>query len=239
MKLSRFMLAISAPLLLAGIAKADLVPGGVVDVSGAGFGDVNTILTFQGTGQAMGGTESGCVGVNSAGVLNSIGSSVCQGGNLGGNEKAPAGFPHNQTFTVSNASQIGIVFNAAQPGGGSISLNNLTLALFNSSGAVGFTSGAFSAMTLNTTQPGIGNAGFLFTLSPAQAALAQTAINGRFDLLGLSATTSASAGGPETFFLTNVSPSTGTGVPESSTLSCVGIGVLGLALMTAMRRSNA
>jgi hypothetical protein len=234
MKISRLILTGATALLFGSIAQADLIPGGVVNVSGAGFGDVNTILTFQSTGQGMGSSESGCVGVSSSGVLNTTGSSVCQGGNLGGNEKAPAGFPHNQTFTVSNASQIGLVFNAAQPGGGSITVSNLTLALFNSSGAVGFTSGAFTPTTLNTTQPGIGNAGFLFTLDATQAA-AQSAINGGFDLLGLSATTSPGLGGPETFFLTNTSGENS--VPESSTLSSVGIGLLGLALIATMRRT--
>jgi len=234
MKMNRFILAVSATGLFlgaAGIAKADLIPGGVVDIGGTGFGAVNTVLTFQGTGQGMGSAESGCVGVSSAGVLNTTGASVCQGGNVGGNEKAPASFPHNQTFMVSNASQIGLVFNAAQPAGGTITVSNLTLALFNSSGAVGFTSGAFTPITLTTTQPGIGNSGFLFLLDPTQAAAAQTAINGGFDLLGLSATTTPATGGPETFFLTDAS------VPEASTLSSLAIGLVGLALLAAARRA--
>jgi MYXO-CTERM domain-containing protein len=234
MKISRLILTGATALLFGSIAQADLIPGGTVNVSGAGFGDVNTILTFQSTGQGMGSSESGCVGVSSSGVLNTTGSSVCQGGNSGGDEKAPAGFPHNQTFMVGNASQIGLVFNAAQPGGGPITINNLTLALFNSSGTVGFTSGAFTPITLNSTQPGIGNAGFLFTLDATQAAAAQAAINGGFDLLGLSATTSPGLGGPETFFLANTPDENS--VPESSTLSSVGVGLLGLALIAAMRR---
>lgn len=234
MKISRVVLAVSTALLFGGIAQADLVPGGVVDINGTGFGSVNTILTFQGTGQGMGSAESGCVGVSSAGVLNSTGGSVCQGGNIGGNEKPPAGFPHNQTFAITNAAQIGLVFNADQPAGGPITITNLTLALFNSSGAVGFTSGAFAPITLNTTQQGVGKAGFLFTLDPAQAAAAQAAINGGFNLLGLSATASPALGGPETFFLTNVSG--GTSIPEPSTLLSVLIGLLGLALVPAVRR---
>jgi hypothetical protein len=229
-------MGISAAVLFLGaarIARADLIPAGVVDIGGTGFGAVNTVLTYQGTGQGMGFSESGCVGVSSTGVLNSTGSSVCQGGNLGGTEKPPAGFPHNQTFLVSTASQIGLVFNADQPAGGTASITNLTLALFNSSGAVGFTSGTFSPITFNTTQPGIGNSGFLFVLDPTQAAAAQTAINGGFGFLGLSSTSSLSLGGPETFFLTNAS---GTPVPETSTLSSLGIGLVGLALLGAARR---
>lgn len=238
MSIFRFLKFGTAALLLssaASIAKADLVPTGPISISGTGFGDVNTILTFQGTGQGMGSDESGCVGVSSAGVLNTTGSSVCQGGNLGGNEKAPAGFPHNQTFQVSNASEIGIVFNADQPGGGPITLSNLTLSLFNSSGTVGFTSGSFSPIMFTSTQTGIGKSGFLFTLSPAQAAAAQIAINGGFDFLGLSATAGPAEGGPETFFLATTSDTPG--VPEPGTLSILSVGLLGLGWLGMKRRT--
>src|ERR1051325_6782041 len=95
---SRFLkLATAAFVVLtaASIAKADLVPAGTINISGTCLGYINKILSFQGTSQGMGLDESGCVGVSSAGVLNSTGSSVCQGGKLGGDEKAPAGFPEN------------------------------------------------------------------------------------------------------------------------------------------------
>jgi hypothetical protein len=237
MKISRSLMGISAAALFfaaAGSARADLIPGGVVDIGGTGFGAVNTVLTFQATGQAMNGPESGCVGVSSSGVLNSTGSSVCQGGNAGGMEKNPAGFPHNQTFTVTNASTLALVFNADQPAGGSITVSNLTLALYNSSGQVGFTSGVFTPVTLNKTQPGIGNSGFVFVLDATQAAAAQAAINGGFNLLGLSATTTPGIGGPETFFLTTTSA-----VPEPSAFSTLTVGLLGFALIGVARRRRA
>jgi hypothetical protein len=214
-----------------GSAHASLTPAGVVDIGGTGFGAVNTILTYQGTGPGMGATESGCVGVKlgTPGTLDDTGPSLCQGGNLGGDEKPPEGFPHNQTFLVSNAYQIGLVFNADQPAGSQITLSKLTLTLYNRNGQVGFTSGLFSDVTLNRTQPGIGNSGFLFVLDPTQAALANAAINLKFDYLGLSATDTSASGGPETFFLTTVTPE-----PSSFLLFGTGILVLGTRIRRRM-----
>jgi len=231
MKKGRFLVVMAAALLFlgaTGIVHADLVPEGVVSIGGTGFGAVNTVLTFQGTGQGMGFSESGCVGVSSTGVLNTTGPSVCQGGNSGGNEVPPSGFPHNQTLVVTNGPQIGLVFNADQPAGGSIAVNNLILALYNSSGGVGFTSGTFTPISLSATQTGIGKSGFEFVLDPTQAVPAQAAINGGFDLVGLSSTTASAFGGLETFFLTTI--------PEPSTLSTLGIGLLEMALTGAVRR---
>jgi hypothetical protein len=60
---------LSAVLMLGapGATFANLVEVGSVNLKGTGFGNADTILTVQAPGQAMGGTESGCVGINSAG----------------------------------------------------------------------------------------------------------------------------------------------------------------------------
>jgi hypothetical protein len=223
------------------IARADTTFVGPVDMSGTGFGAVNTVMTMQATGTQMGGVESGCVGVSDAGRLNTTiqwlqqhhqtDPDLCQGGNTGGFEKPPSNFPHNQTLLVSNASQIGVVFNSDQPAGGTVSLSNLVFVFFNANGDVGFTSGPTSQVFSSTeSEPGIGNSGWLFGLDATQQAAAQAAINAGFDLFGLSATVTDSTGGPETFYLVNQSTIS---APEPSTLWLLGAGLL---LVGAFRR---
>lgn len=220
------------------IASANLVLVGPVNLKGTGFGAVNTILTVQALGQGMGGTESGCVGLNMSGKQID-GSAACEGNNAGGNEKPPDAFPHNQVFQVSDAATLAIVFNTDQPGGSSIVLNNLVLTLFNAQGTVGFTSGNFaSPMTFASTsfESGIGKSGLEFMLDATEAAQAQAAINAGFDFLGLSATISGASGGPETFFLSTGSSSP---TPEPSSLALLGIGLLFSGVMMRRKRGVA
>lgn len=237
----KWLLAMSAGLAILCLAApnstfADLVFAGPVDLSGTGFGHVTTLLTMQVTGTAMkSGFESGCVGVNSSGRT-AIGPSDCQGDNAGGDEKRPAHFPHNSTPAVSNASQIAIVFNSDEPqnDSGSIALDNLVMALYNPSGQVGFVSGNFAApvdFSDTSSESGIGKSGWGFDLDASEAAEAQAAIAGGYNLLGLSATASAAGGGPETFFLTTKS-SLGDTPPISSAPEPASLMLLGTGLLT-------
>lgn len=240
MKTTKLILMLGSLALLVAalprIASANLVLVGPVNLKGTGFGNVNTILTVQALGQGMGGTESGCVGLNSSG--NQIdGSAACQGANAGGNEKPPDKFPHNQVFQVSDAATLAIVFNTDQPGGSSIVLNDLVLTLYNAQGAVGFTSGDFaSAQDFASTsfETGIGKSGWEFMLDAPQTAQAQAAMNAGFDFLGLSTTISGASGGPETFFLTTGSDSSPT--PEPASLALLGIGLLVSGVMMRRKR---
>jgi hypothetical protein len=215
---------------------ANLVEVGSVNLKGTGFGNVNTILTVQALGRGMGGTESGCVGIDSAGKQ-MIGSSICQGNNPGGNEKPPNKFPHNQTFVISDASTLAIIFNTDQPGGRAITLDNLVLVLYNAKGQVGFTSGNFAApinFASTSFETGIGKSGWEFMLDSTQAAQAQAAIDTGFDVLGLSSTISGASGGPETFFLTTGNAPTP--APEPASLLLLGTGLV--LTGTLMRRKK-
>ena len=226
-----FVLTCAAAMLFgATLASADAVLVGRVDMKGTGFGNVNTLLTVQALGQGMGGTESGCVGLAHGG-RQIYGPKACQGDNAGGNEKPPDQFPHNQVLKVSDAFTMAVVFNVDQPAGGSITLDNMVLVLYNAQGKVGFTSGNFAqSMDFASTsfETGIGKSGWEFMLDSTQATEAQAAINAGFDLLGVSATISGASGGPETFFLINPNGDTHSPAPtpEPGTLLLFGMGLV-------------
>lgn len=89
LKLTLFILSCATMMMLgASLACADAVLVGQVNMAGTGFGHVNTILTVQALGQGMGGTESGCVGLNSSGAQID-GPSACQGINAAGTKSTP------------------------------------------------------------------------------------------------------------------------------------------------------
>ncbi|MCW8087348.1 PEP-CTERM sorting domain-containing protein [Sabulicella glaciei] len=200
-------------------AQASLIPLGPSPISGAGIGNVGTILTVQNTG-----TETGAVRWN--GMTNVI------------TGDAKTGASQTQTLSLSSlgltsAEDLRIVLNINEPqnaSGESITLENLVLSIFSGAGTELFNSGAFTPVTFAESFPGIGNAGFAFGLDATQAALAQPFLGDGNNRLGLSATLSGAAGGPETFFaFSMVTP--GIPVPAPAGLALLGAGLLGLGFV--------
>lgn len=221
----------SVLVLLAGaqMAFGSLVLSSPNPVSGSGLGTVSTLLTVQSNGAAQT-TETGCVGSTSAAIGATFGASgVCTGSS--GDVKTGNGQIGPQTLAsggVTSASTFAVVFNADQPAQGPITLTQLTASFYSPTGTFLYSTSGFScpglavSCTFPSTFAGIGNSGFVFVLDAAQqaAATAAGAFSSTSNLVGLSASLANTSGGPETFYLTNVTPAGGGGgqVPEPTTL---------------------
>jgi hypothetical protein len=114
-----------------------------------------------------------------------------------------------------------------------VTVNDLTLKLYNGTTLVMTASGTFSDLVTN---PGNGKTDYLFVLDPAQANAFNAAIAGNFgDRIALDSTISfpRQSSGPDSYALVNATgllPFVQT-VPEPVSFSLVGGGLLGLALL--------
>ena len=189
-----------------GTAFADLVSLGPDTLSGQGLGHVDTVLTMQSPGSST--TESGCVGAGVGGTT-VTGSSKCPGNGPNGGNAFTGGdeIAINNAFSASSLgltdfNNLRILFNADQPAGGPISLGNLALTLWNPTNGQILDARYVVNPPVNfaSTNPGIGNAGFFFGLTPAEAAV-ENGILAAFPnlFIGLDANASMATGGPETF----------------------------------------
>jgi hypothetical protein len=250
-----FLGGLVAFVVYASSAFATLIPIGAVPSSGNGLGSVSSLVTFQNTG-----TEVGCVGVASNGTT-ATGAAQCFGG-----VTAPGGITNEQTGSGNNtytATSLGIaptgpntfanavlIFNGSEGGNPAdqpITLNNLSLNLFSTSGTL---LGAFStaASYSGNAFPGTGNAGFGFQLDAVQAALANALLASNPNLIiGASASASNANAGLDTVFISRIStvqPGGGGGssdatTPEPSTTLMFGGGLLGVSLFLRKRNVKA
>jgi hypothetical protein len=239
-KIGRWVLVFAAVLVVSapGSARASLIYDNTIQVSGSGLGTVLTVLTI--TSPANTSDEQGCVSFN--GSADVIGSGACPVGFTGGDEQAGASQTLTRTFgevLLDNARDIGIVFNPSEPASDSIQVDNLVLRIIAPDGTVVWDSGAFTPVSFPSSNPGVGNAGFVFLLDDAQALALNTAVFafGSYGdyRIGLAADNSLATGGLDTFFVTNldrgpcVGPdcgSTPAAVPAPAPVLMLGAGLL-------------
>jgi len=222
-------------------AFGSLVYDSTIQLSAQGFGNAPRDLTLQATGQTT--FESGAVGVTNTGAINfgvvvSDPGSVFMGNGVqtqAGTAAMPNpladdqkyGIPTIGSLGITTASQIGILFNATEPGGNAINLTDLTLKFYTSGGT--FLGAIDGQQNFANSFAGNGVAGFVFRVDGAQQGQVNTwlAAGGTGTTMALEASMSATsfAGGPESFAVVNLA----TAVPEPETyaLMLAGLGALG------------
>ncbi len=209
-------------------AQASLIYDSTIDVTAQGFGNNPRLLTLQERGQGDD-IQSGCVSAGSGGSI-AIGSSSCisdgqvfKGNgvtNVGGDEVNPMG--DNQKFGIptlgelgfQDASDIGLLFNAIEPGGGGkndVNVNDVTLKFYDNDGKL--LAAIDGQQNFPTTETGNGKAGAVFVVDAEQQAFLNSTIFGLPNFsdirIALESTISAAQAGPESFSAVNLNRSGG------------------------------
>lgn len=233
-------LASLAMLAVPSAARADLTFIGPVGATGGGLGNQFTVLTLQSPGNTS--LESGCVTPTGIGSMAS-----CGFANVGvqtGAAQTGVQLLSQTGLAGLTGSTLRVIYNGAEPGSDpGNTLTGLSLTLYSGNTGV-FTAtlpAGFLPRDFETFQ-GTGNLGYLFGLTPAQAAqfdAARAAATGTLSI-GAGASVANAQGGQETFAIavgpTTPGGGTGTVVPEPSTYMLMGTGLLGLAGFAKRRR---
>jgi hypothetical protein len=226
-------------------AHAGVILSGSDVITGAGFGAAPRILTVQVTGN--GSTESGCDAWSNMGLL--VGPSACtNSANVGGDEPNPHGFPKDSAPTLSslgfaNASEIGIIFDATEPGnssGNPLTMDSLILKFYSPTGTLLLSEALDNPpLVFNQTVVGNGKTDFLFVLDQMGINEVNSIIysnsNAGNDHIALESTMSAVHGGPESFLAEGLTSTTNTSTPEPATYLLLGGGLLGVGVLRRNR----
>lgn len=235
-------IAVLVGCIVSGAASASLVYDSTIHLTAQGFGNAPRVLTIEATGNSNSppGTESGCVGVNSAGNI-VVGPSGCNAADAmidpngmtpkGGDESNPHadnqkyGIPTLGSLAITNAGQIGILFNATEPAGNSVNVTDITLNFYSSTG------GAYSLLTSLDGQqnfpnsfPGNGVADFVFVVDAAEQFILDNTVFNQAGfqniILSLNSTLTDVTAGPESFLIFKRDGSTTIqAIPEPGTLA--------------------
>lgn len=241
-------------------ASASLIFDSTIDVTGQGFGNNPRLLTLQERGNGDD-VQSGCVGASGGSI--SIGSSSCisdgqvfKGNgitNVGGDEVNPQadnqkfGIPTLGELGFQDASDIGLLFNAIEPGGAAknnVNVNDVTLKFLDSNG--GLLAAIDGQQNFPTTETGNGRAGAVFVVDAEQQAFLNSTIFGLSDFssirIALESTISAAQAGPESFSAINLGRSggsTGGGSTGGTPVPApAGLGLFALAAIGVMARRH-
>jgi len=242
----KFSLLAASLMAISGGANASLVLSGQTDLTGQGFGNAPRLLTEQ--AHAANTTESGAMGILNGQIIDlqpGISDSLVHDGNgvtnAGGDLANP--LTDNQKFGIPTLGELGwtsgahvnLLFNATEPSGDGVTINDVTLKFYNGNTVVGAIDGNFS---LANTIVGNGQAGFLLTVDAAERTwLNQNifALPGSSNFrIALESTISGVAGGPESFSaITQAVPE-----PQTYAMMLAGLGLLGFARIRRSRKGK-